>query len=85
MKQLVIICGGKGTRLKKSYPKILVKINKKTILEYQIELAKKHGFKKFVLLTGYKSKMIKEFVKIKKFQNLKIIDEKEKTEQGVHC
>lgn len=83
MKQLVIICGGKGTRLKKSYPKILVKINKKTILEYQIELAKKHGFKKFVLLTGYKSKMIKEFVKIKKIsRNLKIIDEKRKLGTG---
>ena len=67
MKQMVIICGGIGSRLKKNYPKILVKIKKKTILEYQLELGKKYGYKNFLLLTGYKSKIIEDFLKKKNY------------------
>lgn len=68
MKQLVIMCGGKGTRLKKlknKNPKCLLKINKKTLLEYQIILAKKFKFKSIILLTGYKSSLINNFLKKK--------------------
>ena len=65
MKQLVIVCGGKGTRLNKSYPKILVRIKKKTILEHLLELARKNKFSKILLLTGHKSEMIKNFIKKK--------------------
>jgi len=77
MKQMVIICGGIGSRLKKNYPKILVKIKKKTILEYQLELGKKYGYKNFLLLTGYKSKIIEDFLKKKKLlNNINIIKDK---------
>ncbi len=83
MKQAVIMCGGIGSRLKKKYPKVLVQINKKTILEYQLSLFKKYGFKKFLLLTGYKSKMIENFLKEKKLsKNVKIIKDKKKLGTG---
>ena len=66
MKQLVVVCGGRGSRLGINYPKILVKIKSKTILEHLIELAKFHGFEKIILLSGYKSHSIKFFIKKKK-------------------
>ena len=65
MKQVVIMCGGIGSRLKNKFPKVLVKIKQKTILEHQLELCKKYGFKNFLLLTGYKSEMIENFIKKK--------------------
>lgn len=62
----VILCGGKGERLRpltNSIPKPLVQINKKPILEYIINYLLLHGFKKIILATGYKSKKIDSFVK----------------------
>jgi len=83
MKQAVIMCGGVGSRLKKKIPKILVKINKKTILEYQLHLFRKYGFKKFILLTSYKSKLIENFIKKKNFyKNIKIIKENKRLGTG---
>lgn len=83
MKQLVVMCGGRGTRLNLNYPKILVKIKSKTILEHLIELAKAHKFKKIILLSGYKSNSIKFFVKKKKlFKEIKIIKDKTKLGNG---
>jgi len=77
------MCGGKGTRLKKNYPKILVKIKGKTILEHQLELANKNNFKKIILLTGYKSRIIEDFIKKKKLhKNIKIIQDKKKFGNG---
>ena len=47
--KLVIIAGGKGTRLGlKNIPKPMVEINNKPILQYQIELAKDMVFLKFI-------------------------------------
>ena len=83
MKQLVIVCGGRGSRLSINYPKILVKIKSKTILEHLIELAKFHGFEKIILLSGYKSHSIKFFIKKKKlFKKIKIIKDKKKLGNG---
>jgi len=83
MKQVVIMCGGIGSRLKKKYPKVLLKINKKTILEHQLELCKKYGFQEFLLLTGYKSEMIKNFKKKKNIlEQIKIIKDKKKLGTG---
>ena len=83
MDQLVIMCGGTGTRLKRKTPKALVKINNQTILEYQLILAKKFKFNKVVLLTGYKSKEIKKFLKKKNlFKNIKIVEDKKKLGNG---
>jgi hypothetical protein len=56
--QVVILCGGKGTRIrnfKKNTSKPLIKINKKTILERIIRVYSNQGFKNFLILTGYTS------------------------------
>lgn len=87
MNQLVIMCGGEGTRLRSlkiNYPKCFLKINKKTLLEHQILLAKQYNFKNIILLTSYKSSMISKFLKKKKlFKDIKIIKDKKRLGTGI--
>ena len=62
---IVILCGGKGLRLRpltKDIPKPLIKINNKPILEYILNQFIKYKFDKFKIATGYKSIKIKEFM-----------------------
>jgi len=62
--KILILCGGKGERLKpltESIPKPLVQINKLPILSYLISYFKRFGFKKFVIAVGYKSEAIIEY------------------------
>jgi len=65
--QAVIICGGKGSRLKSTIgnaPKALVKFNKKENLKRQIEILKKNGIKNFVFLVNNFEYEISHFLKI---------------------
>jgi D-glycero-D-manno-heptose 1,7-bisphosphate phosphatase len=67
---LVILCGGKGTRLgdlTKNTPKPLMKIDKVTFLEKLIKYYQKFNFKKIYLLAGYKGYKIKSKFDNKKF------------------
>ena len=67
---LVILCGGKGTRLgalTKNIPKPLVKINNKYFLTYLIQFYQKFNFENIYLLAGYKGEKIKEKFDKKKF------------------
>ena len=67
---VVILCGGLGTRIKKlskGIPKSLIPINKKNILTYIINEIKKYNFNKIYLLTGYKSKLFKRYNKVKPY------------------
>jgi len=60
----VILCGGKGTRLKEETeyrPKPLVEIGGKPILWYIMKIYSHQGFKDFILCLGYKGNMIKEY------------------------
>jgi ADP-glucose pyrophosphorylase len=86
MNQLVIMSGGKGTRLKSlnsKLPKCLIKIKNKTLLEHQLLLAKKYKFKNILLLTGYKSSLINNFIKKKKLvNNIRIIKDKKNLGNG---
>lgn len=71
----VIIAGGKGKRLgkiTKKLPKPLVKIGDKPVLEHQIELLVKNGFKEVWLLIGYKGEMIRSYFGNGKKWNIKI-------------
>jgi D-glycero-D-manno-heptose 1,7-bisphosphate phosphatase len=71
---LVILCGGKGTRLgalTKNIPKPLVKINNKYFLTYLIQFYQKFDFDNIYLLAGYKGKKIKEKFDKKKFNFIK--------------
>src|SRR5438128_5893563 len=61
MKQLVILAGGKGTRLKDrlgDLPKPLIPIAGKALLEHQVELAKAHGFSDIVVFACYRPDLI---------------------------
>ena len=64
MRQLVIIAGGKGTRLRGrigDLPKPLAHVGDIPLLEHHILLARAHGFSDIVLLTGYGADRIREF------------------------
>lgn len=59
-----ILCGGLGTRLKEEtefIPKPMVQIGHRPILWHIMRLYSRHGFKRFVLCTGFKSEVIKEY------------------------
>lgn len=64
MKQVVILAGGKGTRLRErlgDLPKPLIDICGKPLLERQIDLAKRHGYTHVLLLVNYASQHILDF------------------------
>jgi glucose-1-phosphate cytidylyltransferase len=61
---VVILCGGRGTRLQEhtqSIPKPLVEIGGRPILWHVIQIYLAQGFRRFVLLTGYKAELIEAF------------------------
>ena len=63
MFDLIILAGGKGTRLKKylnKKPKPLVKIQNKSFLDYLLFNVSKFNFSKIFIIAGYQGKFIKE-------------------------
>jgi glucose-1-phosphate cytidylyltransferase len=61
---VVILCGGRGTRLQertRSIPKPLVEIGGRPILWHVMQIYLAHGFRSFVLCTGYRAEMIDAF------------------------
>jgi glucose-1-phosphate cytidylyltransferase len=62
--QVMILCGGLGTRLREETeyrPKPMVEIGGRPILWHIMKTYAAHGFKDFVLCLGYKGAMIKEY------------------------
>lgn len=60
--QLVIIAGGKGTRLGlKDIPKPMCPIAGKPLLEHQVELARRYGITEIFILSGHLSHVIKDY------------------------
>lgn len=60
--KLVIIAGGKGTRLGlKEIPKPMVVINGKPMLEHQVNLAKRYGLTDIYILSGHLSNVIIDY------------------------
>jgi glucose-1-phosphate cytidylyltransferase len=62
--RVAILCGGRGTRLQEhtqSIPKPLVEIGGRPILWHVMQIYLAQGFRRFVLLTGYKAEMIEAF------------------------
>ena len=80
-KDLVILCGGIGSRLgkiTKKTPKPLIEINKRPFIEYLLKKFQKYNFDNIYLLAGYKGHEFKRRYH-KKFYNLtecKVIVEK---------
>ncbi len=67
--QLIVLAAGRGSRLPKNHrflPKCMALINKKTILNHNLDFYKK--FKKKILITGYKGKKIHKFAKQNNFK-----------------
>lgn len=62
--KVVILCGGKGERLREETeykPKPLVKIGDMPILWHIMKIYSYYGFKEFVLCLGYRGEMIKDY------------------------
>ena len=76
--KVVILAGGKGSRLSeitKSIPKPMVRIGKKPIIEHIINYYMKFGFKDFIIASGYKHLIIKNYFKKKKISaNIEVIN-----------
>src|SRR5271166_1196193 len=61
---VVILCGGRGTRLQEhtqEIPKPLVEIGGLPIVWHVIQLYAVQGFRRFLLATGYKGELIERF------------------------
>jgi glucose-1-phosphate cytidylyltransferase len=62
--QVVILCGGLGTRLKEETefrPKPMVRIGSRPILWHIMKIYSAFGHRDFILALGYKGEMIKEY------------------------
>ena len=78
---IVILCGGPGTRIKKltqTCPKILINIEKKPFLYHLLKILKKNKIKNIYLLTQYKSVKIEKYVKNIKYFNFFILKDGKK-------
>ena len=62
---VAILCGGRGARLREhaqELPKPLVEIGGMPIVWHVIQLYAAHGFRRFLLATGYRGELIERFV-----------------------
>jgi len=74
--QAIILTAGIGKRLRpftEALPKSLIKLHNTTILDRQIEILFRNGIKEIILVTGYKSDLIKNHLQKKNKKNVKII------------
>lgn len=64
---VVILCGGRGTRLQertRAIPKPLVEIGGMAIVWHVIQLYAGQGFRRFLLASGYRGELIEEFARV---------------------
>lgn len=74
--QVVILCGGKGTRLNElteEIPKPMIEIGRKPILWHLMMFYKHYGHQEFILCLGYKGEKIKKYFQNSKF-DIKFVD-----------
>ena len=74
--QVVVLCGGKGTRLSEyteEIPKPLINVGHKPILWHLVQIYKKFEHKDFIFCLGYKGDKIREYFKNEKGVNIKFV------------
>lgn len=62
--RVVIIAGGKGTRIASvadEIPKAMIPVNGKPVIEYQVELAKRYGLTNFIFIIGHLGEQIENY------------------------
>lgn len=70
--KVIIMCGGKGTRLREETafkPKPMVEIGPRPVLWHIMSIYARFGFKDFVLPLGYKGEVIKQYFHDYKLRN----------------
>ena len=75
MQDLVILCGGRGTRLgelTKKIPKPLIKFNNEPFIDKILKFYQRYQFNKIYLLAGYRSEMFMRRYNNKVFNFIKI-------------
>jgi glucose-1-phosphate cytidylyltransferase len=88
IEDVVILCGGRGTRLQEhtqSIPKPLVEIGSEPIVWHVIQIYAAQGLRRFMLCTGYKGHLIEEFVASRKWPagvEVRCVDTGEDTPTG---
>ena len=84
--KVIILAGGKGTRISeytKKIPKPMVKINNLPILEHIMNHYSRYGFNDFIIALGYKGKIIRNYFKKKKFNwKIKLVETGKETMTG---
>jgi len=83
--KVIILCGGKGTRISeetKLIPKPMIKIGGKPIVEHIMNIYEKYGFCEFILALGYKGEVIKKYFKGKRNKKIKLVDTGKNTLTG---
>ncbi len=66
--QALMLAAGMGKRLGRytqNGTKCMVQVNGKALIEYAIEALVKAGIKKFIIVTGYRNEILKEYIKSK--------------------
>lgn len=81
---VLILCGGWGTRLRKvvnDKQKCMVEINGEPFLNFLIDYLYSYGIKRIILCIGYMANTVKQYYE-KKFKNNKILFSEEKISLG---
>ena len=83
---LVILAGGRGTRITrftKKIPKPLLKINNLQFIQYLINFYSKYPFRKIFILTGYKGEKFIKFNKsLSNLIPIECVKERKKLDTG---
>ena len=82
---VVILCGGKGTRLNEETtkkPKPMVEIGGRPILWHIMKIYSHYGLNRFILALGYKSELIKQYHHYEKQWEIVFVDTGEETLKG---
>jgi len=75
--QVVVLCGGKGTRLSEyteQIPKPLIEVGGKPILSHIMDMYGHYGHNDFILCLGYKGDKIREFFKDEDRYDIEFVD-----------